>query len=702
MTNGGRGVVAGGMASFMTKKKKYKFQVEVCLEELLEVPFVSAVLFAKLRLLDGGNFQDHSQREEVRDHTVKWNARYSFPCKMLANASTGVLERCVLRISVRKESKGGKSFTKLGFVDLNLAELAGAGSTSRKALLEGYDARHRQDNSMLRISIKMNMLSGDILFKVPSPTHASKTGNAVPLPRADENVAFEPTTTRLLDEFSSGSLAGSIGSGSSGFGSLTKKRPALTDIIIGQTLTESNVPITLASDDVSSTGNITTTYISTATTTDEDGLLPGQEPGHSRNSSNTSQMSKASGYSSIHSHSRQSSSGDSGHIRDLVTPGTTTTAKRKAGPTIAIPSTFREDISMLLTPVHTPPANNNHLNKTPDDAYATPRGSLTPFDNTLFYTPKDYQTPKGIPMNGNLDKIEVDGKKLERNSYNSQHPPEFHGILRSKSDYEIPCKPFNAVCCCEVTNGMQPGVPRGSLLARLQSSQNAAVVPADCTFRDAFRPFLTPIGRRKCDPLMMNHDGHRCRVLTPTDARGNPFEAFEAQISRMGHRKMLLDNALNNAKLTPMSMSMTMSTSPENDEHEHQHQQQQTAENNPQRRPSITQLVQKNPSSSSLVGSETGSLDRAKAAFERRKKTQSAEPEVTATGRVEGTRVNPDHLIEELIKNTKLDQTDESAESSGLQLFIAKDGTTALGSHEVKSQMFPAGVFTQVLMDDNR
>lgn len=39
------------------------------------------------------------------------------------------------------------------------------------------------------------------------------------------------------------------------------------------------------------------------------------EPGHSRNSSNTSQMSKASGYSSIHSHSRQSSSGDSGHIR---------------------------------------------------------------------------------------------------------------------------------------------------------------------------------------------------------------------------------------------------------------------------------------------------------------------------------------------------------------------------------------------------
>jgi hypothetical protein len=50
------------MASFMTKKKKYKFQVGLCVEELLEVPLISAVLFAKIRLLDGGSFQDHSTR----------------------------------------------------------------------------------------------------------------------------------------------------------------------------------------------------------------------------------------------------------------------------------------------------------------------------------------------------------------------------------------------------------------------------------------------------------------------------------------------------------------------------------------------------------------------------------------------------------------------------------------------------------------
>ena len=105
-------------------------------------------------------------REEVKNHTVNWDQKFEILCKMSANASTGVLDPCTLRISVRKEIKGGRSYQKLGFIDLNLAEFAGSGSTTRRCLLEGYDARHRQDNSMLRVTIKMHMLSGDILFKV--------------------------------------------------------------------------------------------------------------------------------------------------------------------------------------------------------------------------------------------------------------------------------------------------------------------------------------------------------------------------------------------------------------------------------------------------------------------------------------------------------------------------------------------------------
>lgn len=85
---------------------------------------------------------------------------------MSANASTGILDPCTVRISVRKEIKGGRSYQKLGFIDLNLAEMAGSGLTSRRCLLDGYDARHRLDNSMLSVKIRMHMLRGDVLFKV--------------------------------------------------------------------------------------------------------------------------------------------------------------------------------------------------------------------------------------------------------------------------------------------------------------------------------------------------------------------------------------------------------------------------------------------------------------------------------------------------------------------------------------------------------
>ncbi len=49
----------------MLKKKRYKFQVELFLEELNAVTFPSAVLFAKLRLLDGGNFCEISSRYNI-------------------------------------------------------------------------------------------------------------------------------------------------------------------------------------------------------------------------------------------------------------------------------------------------------------------------------------------------------------------------------------------------------------------------------------------------------------------------------------------------------------------------------------------------------------------------------------------------------------------------------------------------------------
>lgn len=54
---------------------------------------------------------------------------------------------------------------KLGYADIDLASMAGSGFTTCRYLLEGYDSRHRQDNSMLQVSTDMKLLSGDPCFK---------------------------------------------------------------------------------------------------------------------------------------------------------------------------------------------------------------------------------------------------------------------------------------------------------------------------------------------------------------------------------------------------------------------------------------------------------------------------------------------------------------------------------------------------------
>nr|XP_040139766.1 protein FAM102A [Ictidomys tridecemlineatus] len=160
--------------AFLMKKKKFKFQTTFTLEELTAVPFVNGVLFCKVRLLDGGDFVSLSSREEVQENCVRWRKRFTFVCKMSANPATGLLDPCVFRVSVRKVRLGSGALSQLGFADLNLAEFAGSGSTVRCCLLEGYDTKNtRQDNSILKVTIGMFLLSGDPCFKTPPSTAKS-------------------------------------------------------------------------------------------------------------------------------------------------------------------------------------------------------------------------------------------------------------------------------------------------------------------------------------------------------------------------------------------------------------------------------------------------------------------------------------------------------------------------------------------------
>uniref|UniRef100_A0A5S6QY23 C2 NT-type domain-containing protein n=1 Tax=Trichuris muris TaxID=70415 RepID=A0A5S6QY23_TRIMR len=267
--------------SSMLRKKRFKFQVDMLLADMCNVPFVNAILYSKIRLLDGGNFCDHTNRADVVNHHIYWGKVSRFVCRIASCVTTGVLEPCICRISIRKEVKGGRSFQKLGYVDINLSEFAGSGidGLTRTYLLEGYNpGQQRQDNSLIRVNISMVLLSSDPCFKVPQQwqsTAATSPEQTVPQASQERTVM--------------GSDSASVTSVSSGFESLGRvpvQRPAE---VAGATLgpdVGANRPELRHSTAIEATG-------------------------HCRNASQASQQSQMSDYPSSMSHSRQSSAGSS-------------------------------------------------------------------------------------------------------------------------------------------------------------------------------------------------------------------------------------------------------------------------------------------------------------------------------------------------------------------------------------------------------
>ncbi|XP_030561361.1 uncharacterized protein LOC115763073 isoform X1 [Drosophila novamexicana] len=878
------GPSAPGMA-FMMKKKKYKFNVEVQLQDLVEVALVNEVLFAKIRLLDGGSFQEYSSREEVRNHRVEWNRSFEFPCKMSANASTGVLDPCHLRISIRKEMKGGRSYYKLGFIDLNLAEFAGAGLTSRRFLLEGYDSRHRLDNSMLRVSIKMHMLSGDILFKAPTPSLKSKPSK----PSADDlanEVAcsgLQTPTATALSSMGSGSGGTAIPLGGSGATlggvastmSASVTRPVSTtreedldaQAVIAAIVTDSGLSessesaVTLTTDNLqqhviassSATTPVTVTqtlpglgvigsnnYGTTGVSISGAGGGVGvtvntaalMEMGHSRNSSNTSQMSKGSGYSSFsHSqHSRQSSEGDSGHARlnqrainamKLNIPAMRHQHKAEQAQPQGLGLGLVQEHQVGPAAPRSQPTPPNHqaivsLSTTieyvsEEMLYQTPNATMHPSEQLAGY--EDFRTPLAempLPLLLQATQYYDSGETSESDEYPNEdsgdndsgleenyHTPrvakiksmenlsilemEFHKasmeldrnsprrLKQLAERAQIPkMKSLNNLCFDDYSeeavreefqrirdqsleerlrvqqhnythhhhlhnlhsyglrkNSTTSNGSSGKLFVKHQSHQSKVgnakfigqdsgndspqtshhpiqkmrsmgTIPDVVSERIEADPFLTPTSERRPSfnrliqsadkPALGNNSGNNSYVnrLLTYDVVDSPAESFTNAVSFMSRtpfERAYRRTMLQGSSSTPLA----------------------TQEPPHLVRPHSTNAayeLMRNPSSGSLVISETGSLDRTKSSGEKRKKG-ALDDGPRVSDRVEETRVNPNSLIDEILKDTKLDQLGESAETSGLQLYIARDGTASLGGHEVKSSV-RAGAFKQVVMQDRR
>ncbi|KAM7539269.1 hypothetical protein Aperf_G00000050350 [Anoplocephala perfoliata] len=182
-----------------SNKKRLTFDATVNLECLMAVPYVNAVFFTKLRLLNSRNSRQYSKRVSVVDNSVHWNSSHSFQCKAHINPETNILESCKLKISVRMESDGGKSFQKIGYVIVDLSCFVASGFVRcrRRYLLKGYDvnrrrAEKRQDNSLLVVSFTCQQTSGSTCFALPR----EDLSNCVSTSRSTDALDSKATPTK--------------------------------------------------------------------------------------------------------------------------------------------------------------------------------------------------------------------------------------------------------------------------------------------------------------------------------------------------------------------------------------------------------------------------------------------------------------------------------------------------------------------------
>uniref|UniRef100_A0A8W7PIU9 C2 NT-type domain-containing protein n=1 Tax=Anopheles coluzzii TaxID=1518534 RepID=A0A8W7PIU9_ANOCL len=644
-------------------------------------------------------------REEVKNHTVRWGQKFEFPCKMTSNASTGVLDPCTVRISVRKEIKGGRSYQKLGFTDLNLAEFAGSGLTPRKYLLEGYDARHRQDNSMLNVSIRMHMIQGDILFKVPSPSPKSKTA----LPQDNMALGLQPTdpamatvgpvvtpvVTRVStkDDPSAGSVA-------PGFDSLPKKKPPTqvlpttiehqqsfdldpqSFIITDSGISESSEPPSSLLDFQSNLSLVASLPVSVGAPQQTGsaalpgsqvvptvGTVPGAiELGHSRNSSNTSQMSKGSGYSSFsHSqHSRQSSEGDSGHQSGLSS-STSAGSNGRLNPTKQQMMTANR----LLMKLRIPQSPNSDSG---DEVFVTPDVTVLSEDEG---GASDDRTESGVEEFGTPTSEIPLSKLVKIKSMNNLAVPK-GAMFSDEEEVDDQTHGYFLAAGGRPDEDLHHHLTPGLNLSRMKSLGNLSAYEREfghtpggvLTAKGAVEPAKGIAAVPLVGVKAVAVTNHQPTAATMTATAGN--RVYNRNICGL-HRR-LLDGS------TRQLTSLTLAT------------------------PSSSGAGTTS-SSGSIPMSETGSLDRMKSAAERRKKGAGHDGDSgmapTLSGRVEDTRVNTGLIIDELLKNTKLDHLEDAENPTGLALYISSDGTTMVGSHEVHSRM-PAGAFKQVVMETPR
>ncbi|KAI8826660.1 N-terminal C2 in EEIG1 and EHBP1 proteins-domain-containing protein [Fimicolochytrium jonesii] len=151
------------MASlFVSKARKVKFEATCVVHDLTNLPYVSGLYYVKwkLKMKEGS-----SQKCTVKDHTVTFDTPIPLQPTLIIGKD-GVLLPCELILYIRQTGvNAGKGSEDVGRVVVNLAEFGAERERTRRYLLQ--DSRV---NSILRITVKMQLVKGDPTYKVPETT----------------------------------------------------------------------------------------------------------------------------------------------------------------------------------------------------------------------------------------------------------------------------------------------------------------------------------------------------------------------------------------------------------------------------------------------------------------------------------------------------------------------------------------------------
>ncbi|RKP36042.1 EEIG1/EHBP1 N-terminal domain-containing protein, partial [Dimargaris cristalligena] len=145
---------------FVAKSRKVTFKVHIELLELINIPLVSGIFYAKWKLKNGVSASGCTSRAPISEHRVEWDHIISKQMELVVGKD-GVLSPCELHLAIKQVMNQEKP-RNLGVLVLNLAEYAKEGEVTRRYLLQ-----ESKSNSTLKITIRMDQIEGDVPFKTP-------------------------------------------------------------------------------------------------------------------------------------------------------------------------------------------------------------------------------------------------------------------------------------------------------------------------------------------------------------------------------------------------------------------------------------------------------------------------------------------------------------------------------------------------------